>query len=63
MTTKLKEPASGGGSVDQDEIARFQAMADNWWDPEGDFKPLLRMTPVRMGNCQPVQERDGIPAA
>ncbi|MCH8861759.1 MAG: bifunctional 2-polyprenyl-6-hydroxyphenol methylase/3-demethylubiquinol 3-O-methyltransferase UbiG [Proteobacteria bacterium] len=44
--------SAGNGSessVDDEEIARFEAMADKWWDPEGDFKPLHRLNPVRVG--------------
>jgi len=32
-----------------DEIARFTAMADAWWDPAGKFKPLHQINPVRIG--------------
>jgi len=39
---------SGGGSVDHAEIAKFEAMADAWWDPTGKFKPLHRLNPVRI---------------
>jgi 2-polyprenyl-6-hydroxyphenyl methylase/3-demethylubiquinone-9 3-methyltransferase len=35
-------------SVDQAEIARFSAMADEWWDPNGKFKPLHRLGPARL---------------
>ncbi len=35
-------------SASPDEIARFTAMADAWWDPEGDFKPLHKINPVRL---------------
>lgn len=35
-------------TVDPDEIARFSAMADTWWDPEGPMKPLHKLTPARM---------------
>ncbi len=31
-----------------DEVARFQAMADAWWDADGDFKPLHRLNPPRL---------------
>jgi 2-polyprenyl-6-hydroxyphenyl methylase/3-demethylubiquinone-9 3-methyltransferase len=37
-----------GGSVDPDEIARFAAMAEEWWDPRGKFRPLHRLNPVRL---------------
>ena len=31
-------------SVADEEVARFAALADQWWDPEGDFAPLTRST-------------------
>ncbi len=36
-------------SVDPGEVARFSAMAEAWWDPEGDFRPLHALNPVRLG--------------
>jgi len=35
-------------SVDGAEIARFSALADEWWDPLGKFRPLHRINPVRL---------------
>jgi len=35
-------------TVDPAEIARFEAMAADWWDPTGKFKPLHMMNPVRL---------------
>ena len=32
-----------------EEISRFTAMADAWWDPNGKFKPLHQINPVRIG--------------
>lgn len=37
-----------GASVDQEEIAKFAALAEAWWDPEGEFRPLHRLNPVRL---------------
>ena len=37
-----------GGTIDPDEIARFSAIAAEWWDPVGKFKPLHRLNPVRL---------------
>jgi len=37
-----------GGSVDAAEIARFAAIAGEWWDPNGKFKPLHQLNPVRL---------------
>ncbi|AUM75216.1 bifunctional 2-polyprenyl-6-hydroxyphenol methylase/3-demethylubiquinol 3-O-methyltransferase UbiG [Paracoccus jeotgali] len=36
-------------SQDHAEIAKFEAMAAEWWDPAGKFKPLHMMNPVRLG--------------
>ena len=36
-------------SVDPAELEKFAAMADDWWDPEGKFKPLHQLAPVRLG--------------
>jgi 2-polyprenyl-6-hydroxyphenyl methylase/3-demethylubiquinone-9 3-methyltransferase len=35
-------------SIDPDEVARFSAMAAEWWDPTGKFKPLHLFNPVRL---------------
>ena len=43
------EPAMESNStVDADEIARFAALADEWWDPGGSFQPLHKFNPVRL---------------
>jgi len=34
--------------VDPGEIAKFAAMAEDWWDPEGKFKPLHRLNRARL---------------
>ncbi len=36
------------GTASPEEIARFTAMAEAWWDPTGKFKPLHRFNPVRL---------------
>lgn len=35
-------------TIDDAEIAKFAAMAEEWWDAEGKFKPLHMMNPVRL---------------
>lgn len=35
-------------SLDADEVARFDALADTWWDPDGPMKPLHRLNPTRL---------------
>ena len=35
-------------TVDPSEVAKFEAMAAEWWDPNGKFKPLHLMNPCRL---------------
>jgi 2-polyprenyl-6-hydroxyphenyl methylase / 3-demethylubiquinone-9 3-methyltransferase len=42
------EADAEGASVDPAEVAKFQAMADAWWDPGGKFRPLHRLNPTRI---------------
>jgi 2-polyprenyl-6-hydroxyphenyl methylase / 3-demethylubiquinone-9 3-methyltransferase len=45
-----RPPASdaGAASVDPDEIAKFAAMAEGWWDSQGKFRPLHKLNPTRI---------------
>jgi len=36
-------------SIDPAEVAKFSAMAAEWWDPTGKFAPLHKFNPVRLG--------------
>ena len=35
-------------SVNKKEIDKFSKMSDEWWDPEGKFKPLHKFNPTRI---------------
>ena len=35
-------------TVDPAELAKFEAMAAEWWDPNGKFRPLHLMNPCRL---------------
>ena len=35
-------------TIDPAEVAKFEAMAAEWWDPNGKFKPLHLMNPCRL---------------
>ncbi len=35
-------------SVNKKEIDKFSKMANEWWDPEGKFKPLHKFNPIRI---------------
>ncbi len=43
---KMTSPRTS--TAQADEIARFAAIADSWWDPMGDFRPLHQLNPVRL---------------
>jgi len=43
--TGMQTPQS---TVDPSEIAKFEAMAAEWWDPNGKFKPLHMLNPCRL---------------
>jgi len=36
-------------SIDPGEVAKFSAIAAEWWDPTGKFAPLHKFNPVRLG--------------
>ncbi|AWL12043.1 2-polyprenyl-6-hydroxyphenol methylase [Saliniradius amylolyticus] len=42
MTTEANQ------NVDRNEIDKFSAIASRWWDPEGEFKPLHQINPLRV---------------
>lgn len=35
-------------TIDPHEVAKFEAMAAEWWNPEGKFKPLHMLNPCRL---------------
>jgi 2-polyprenyl-6-hydroxyphenyl methylase/3-demethylubiquinone-9 3-methyltransferase len=47
-------------NVDPAEVAKFDALADSWWDPEGQSKPLHEINPLRL---QFIRERTQLKAA
>ena len=36
-------------TVNDAEISKFAAMAEEWWNPDGKFKPIHKFNPVRLG--------------
>lgn len=36
------------GTASPDEIARFSAIAEEWWNPNGKFRPLHQLNPIRI---------------
>jgi len=51
-------------SIDPAEVAKFSALAAEWWDPEGKFAPLHKFNPVRLAFIREVAGahfgRDGL---
>lgn len=47
-------------TIDPEEVAKFEAMAAEWWDPAGKFKPLHMLNPCRLDyiNAQIAAEFD-----
>ena len=47
-TTVSPDPSIRPPNADDAEIAKFQALAARWWDPESEFRPLHRINPLRL---------------
>ncbi|KPA23413.1 Ubiquinone biosynthesis O-methyltransferase [Shimia sp. SK013] len=48
MTHGENEMQASQTTVDPAEVAKFEAMAAEWWDPKGKFKPLHMLNPCRL---------------
>ncbi len=51
MSATAREDTAKQGTkstIDQAEIDRFTAMAADWWNPAGKFRPLHKFNPVRL---------------
>lgn len=35
-------------TIDPEEVAKFTAMAEDWWNPKGKFRPLHKFNPTRL---------------
>lgn len=44
-------------NIDHSEIAKFEALASRWWDPESEFKPLHEINPLR---CNFIDQRSPV---
>ncbi|MDX2290065.1 MAG: bifunctional 2-polyprenyl-6-hydroxyphenol methylase/3-demethylubiquinol 3-O-methyltransferase UbiG [Hyphomicrobiaceae bacterium] len=50
-------------NIDADEVDRFARLADAWWDPDGDFRPLHKIGPARLSFIRDALVRHfGLPA-
>ena len=48
MTTTHSKGAQAGPTLDPGEVARFNAIAAEWWDANGKFRPLHQLGPARL---------------
>lgn len=46
--TDMTLDAQPASTLDADEVAKFAAIADDWWNPKGQFAALHRMNPIRL---------------
>ena len=44
-------------NVDPTEVAKFEALASRWWDPDSEFKPLHDINPLR---CNYIDQAAGL---
>jgi len=44
----MNDTQAGQVTIDPQEVAKFTAMAEDWWNPHGKFKPLHKFNPVRL---------------
>jgi len=47
LKDRLDQPWGYSPTVDPDEIARFDALADEWWNPAGKFRVVHAFNEVR----------------
>jgi len=50
---------SGRDNVDAAEVAKFDALASRWWDPNSEFRPLHEINPLRLDWIRKYVELDG----
>jgi len=44
----MNKLTSNTNTIDASEVVKFEAMAEEWWDPQGKFKPLHMLNPIRV---------------
>ena len=58
MTEQQAQTHSSKQNVDAGEIAKFNALAEQWWDPNSQFRPLHDINPLRLNY---IDERVSLP--
>ncbi len=62
MTTPQTDPESppkARENADPAELARFSALASQWWDPAGKFRPLHDINPLRVALIEALLQGEG----
>jgi 2-polyprenyl-6-hydroxyphenyl methylase/3-demethylubiquinone-9 3-methyltransferase len=49
-------------NVDDQEIAKFSELAERWWDPDGDMRPLHDINPLRLNYIDEAAPLPGLTA-
>lgn len=44
----MKKSVQNSPNIDHNEIAKFEALATRWWDPESEFRTLHQINPLRL---------------
>jgi len=52
LSEKSAKNAAAHGTIQPEEIARFSALAEEWWNPHGAMRPLHRLNPIRLAYIQ-----------
>lgn len=58
-TNTRQSQTAGPENVDHTEIAKFEAIANRWWDPESEFKPLHQINPLRLNFIDEIAHLSG----
>jgi len=45
----IQTSSAASPNADPAELSKFQDMASSWWDPNGEFRPLHQINPLRLG--------------
>ena len=51
--------STANDNIDLAELAKFDALASRWWDPEGEFRPLHQINPLRLDWIRETVDLDG----
>ena len=48
LNSNVKKSVQNSPNIDHNEIAKFEALATRWWDPESEFRTLHQINPLRL---------------